>query len=284
LTEAPPSILKNRFAVQHSLALQAANMVFFKTSSGVLADKQVRQALVQAANVPNIIANLGYSTHAVREPLLTGQLGYDSSLAQAGFNLAAAKQLLDADGWVAGKGGQRSKAGQPLAFTLSAADTPENRTVTRELQQQWRALGVQAHVQLQGTADFQSTLAYHSYDAVLYGISIGTDPDVFVYWDSSQADIRSANRLNLSEWKNPTADTSLEAGRTRLDSALRVIKYKPFLQAWQQDAPALGLYQPRLLYLTNGPVHGLTNSSINTPQDRFANIQNWEIREAKVTN
>jgi peptide/nickel transport system substrate-binding protein len=284
LTEVPASLLKNHSMLQHNLSLRAANMVFFKTSSGVLADKQVRQALVQAANVPNIIANLGYSTHAVREPLLTGQLGYDPSLAQAGFNLAAAKQLLDADGWVAGKGGQRNKAGQPLAFTLSVADTPENRMVTSELHKQWQALGVNARIQLQDTADFQSTLAYHSYDAVLYGISIGADPDVFVYWDSSQADIRSANRLNLSEWKNPTADTSLEAGRTRFDPALRVIKYKPFLQAWQQDAPALGLYQPRLLYLTNGPVHGLTNSSINTPPDRLANVQNWEIREAKVTN
>jgi peptide/nickel transport system substrate-binding protein len=284
LSEVPASLLTNHPVLQHNFSLRAANMVFFKTSSGVLADKQVRQALVRASNVPNIIANLGYSTHAVREPLLTGQLGYDPSLAQAGFNLAAAKQLLDADGWLAGKSGHRSKAGQPLAFTLSAADTPENRTVTRELQQQWQALGVQAHVQLQDTADFQSTLAYHSYDAVLYGISIGADPDVFVYWDSSQADIRSANRLNLSEWKNPVADTSLEAGRTRLDPSLRIIKYKPFLQAWQQDAPALGLYQPRLLYLTNGPVHGLTTSSLNTPPDRLANVQNWEIREARVTN
>lgn len=284
LTEVPAQLVKNRSVMQHNLLLRAANMVFFKTTSGVLSDKQVRLALVRAANVPSIIAKLGYSTHAVREPLLTGQLGYDPSLAQPGFNLAAAKKLLDTDGWVAGKGGQRSKAGQPLAFTLSVSNTPEYRSVARQLQQQWRALGADVRIQSQGTADFQSTLTYHGYDAVLYGISIGTDPDVFVYWDSSQADIRAANRLNLSEWKNPSADISLEAGRTRRDPALRTIKYKPFLQAWQQDAPALGLYQPRLLYLTNGPVHGLTTASINTPPDRLANVQNWEIRQGKVTD
>jgi hypothetical protein len=107
---------------------------------------------------------------------------------------------------------------------------------------------------------------------------------VFVYWDSSQADIRSANRLNLSEYKSAAADTALKAGRTRLDPQLRAVKYQPFLQAWKQDAPALAMYQPRILYVTNGPVDGLTNAAISSPTDRLANVQNWQIRQAKVTN
>jgi len=284
LDQIPAQVRNDHSVIQHNLSLRAANMVFFKTSTGVLADAQVRQALVKSADVPRIIAGLGYPAHAVREPLLTGQLGYDPGYAQAGFDLTAARKMLDADGWQIGKDGIRTKAGQPLTFTLTASDTPEYRDVTRQLQQQWRVLGIDVHIQLQAAADFQSTLAYHTYDAVLDGISIGPDPDVFVYWDSSQADIRSANRLNLSEWKNPTADASLEGGRTRRDPALRVIKYKPFLQQWQANAPALGLYQPRLLYLTRGPVNGLSDGSLNTATDRFDNVQNWEIRQAKVTD
>jgi peptide/nickel transport system substrate-binding protein len=212
-----------------------------------------------------------------------GQLGYDKSYAQSGFDAQSARQLLDSDGWTVGKDGIRSKGGQRLAFTLTAADTPEYRMVTRELKRDWHSVGADLQVQLLDAADFQSALTYHNYQAVLNGISIGVDPDVFVYWDSSQADIRSANRLNLSEWKNAAADTSLEAGRTRLNPALRVIKYRAFLQAWQQDAPALGLYQPRLLYLTNGNVAGLTSHSINTAPDRFNTVQDLEIREAKTT-
>jgi ABC-type transport system substrate-binding protein len=259
-------------------------MVFFKTSGGILGDTQVRQALVRATNVPGIVNSLGYSTRLVREPLLMGQLAYDPSLGQAGFDLNGARHMLDADGWLVGKNGVRSKNGQALTFTLSASDTSEYTSVARQLQHQWQQLGVKLQIQLQDAADFQNTVTYHTYDAVLYGISIGVDPDVFVYWDSSQADVRSANRLNLSEWKNSAADAALEAGRTRLDPTLRVIKYKPFLQAWQQDAPALGLYQPRLLYLTEGPVAGLDDHAINNVTDRFDNVQNWEIREAKVTN
>ncbi len=268
----------------HSPLLTAANMVFFKTSGGILADAQLRQAIVEGTNVPQIINRLNYPTRPIREPLLLGQLGYDPTAAQANFNLLAARKALVADGWLVGKDGIRNKGGQQLSFSLDAANTPEYQTVTRTLQQQWRALGVRLQLQLQDSADFQNTLTYHGYDAVLYGISIGVDPDVFVYWDSSQADIRSANRLNLSEWKNSTADTALEAGRTRLNPQLRVIKYKPFLQAWQQSAPALGLYQPRLLYLTNGTVAGFNDHALNSAADRFDNVQNWEIRQAKVTN
>jgi peptide/nickel transport system substrate-binding protein len=284
LDHVPQASAHDTGVYQHSILLRAANMVFFKTTNGVLTDSQVRKALVQGSNVSRIVSDVNYPTRAVREPLLEGQLGYDPSLAQAPYDLKAAQQALDSDGWTMGTKGYRVKNRQTLGFTLSAADSAEDRTVTRDLQRQWRQLGVQLNLQLQNPADFQNSLSYHNYDAVLYGISIGVDPDVFVYWDSSQADIRSASRLNLSEWKNDTADAALEAGRTRLDPTLRTVKYKPFLQAWQQDAPALGLYQPRLLYLTNGWVAGLPTQSINTVTDRFDNVQNWEVRQAKVTD
>jgi peptide/nickel transport system substrate-binding protein len=283
LDAVPPELKNDKGVEQHNMPLRAATMVFFKTSSGVLADQKVRQALVRATNVPHIIKQLGYPAREVKEPLLQGQLGYDPSLAQPDFNLKDAQKLLDEGGWKM-TNGVRSKDGQELAFTLVAADTPENRMVTQNLKSQWAAAGVRLNVRLLGSDDFQNALTYHSYDAILNGIAIGVDPDVFVYWDSSQADIRSSQRLNLSEYKNTTADTALEAGRTRLDPALRVIKYKPFLQAWRDDAPAVGLYQPRFLYLTNGPVAGLTQKPISSPTDRFVNVQDWKIREAKVTN
>jgi peptide/nickel transport system substrate-binding protein len=284
LSSVPPEIGKMKSLQVHNMLLSAATMVFFKNSSGVLADKQVRQALVLGADTKSIISGLDYPTRPVREPFLQGQVGYDKSLNQPVYDPSAAKQTLDSAGWTVGNGGIRTKNGQPLTFVLNAADTPEYRHVANDLAKQWQKLGVKLQVQFQQPTDFQSTLSSHSYDAVLYGISIGADPDVFVYWDSSQADIRASNRLNFSEYKNATADTSLETGRTRTDPALRTIKYHPFLQAWQQDYPALGLYQPRLLYMTNGTVGGLHDSVVNTPSNRYNNVTNWEVRQARVTN
>jgi hypothetical protein len=76
----------------------------------------------------------------------------------------------------------------------------------------------------------------------------------------------------------------LEAGRTRLGDRLRAIKYKPFLKAWQHDAPALGLYQPRLLYVSHTRIYGLDETPINTDAGRFHDVQNWMIRTGDVTN
>jgi peptide/nickel transport system substrate-binding protein len=284
LSSTPKSLNNLDALVQHNLLLTAGTFVFFKVTSEPLTDVAVRQALVKAADPAAIISQLSFPTRAVREPLLRNQLAYDPAYVQASHDIKAAAAQLDAAGWIVGKNGLRSKDNKTLSFSMIATDTPEYRTVTAMLQKQWRQVGVDVKVRLLTGQDFQIALTYHDYDAVLYGISLGVDPDVFVYWDSSQADIRSANRLNLSEYKNATADASLEAGRTRLDANLRTIKYKPFLQAWQQDAPALGLYRPRVLYLTKGDVSGLWDTTINTATDRFNNVQNWQIRESKVTN
>lgn len=289
----PASLSKSTDIQQYNMILTAATMVFFNTSSGILSDAQIRHALIQGTDTIAVLRQLGYATKAVNEPLLKGQLAYDATYAQAAYNAAQAASTLSQDGWVVGKDGIRYKNGQPLTFDLYTADTPEYRMVTSLLQAQWRMLGVDAKVHVQNSQDFQNKLSStvslpnggtaHDYDAILYGISIGIDPDVFVYWDSSQTDPRSA-RLNLSDYKSSTVDTSLEAGRTRLDPALRTIKYRAFLQAWQQDAPALGLYQPRFLYVTHPKVYGLTEHNINSDTDRFSNVQNWMIRTARVTN
>ncbi len=284
LNEVPKEIGTGSDIHVTSFTSTAALMSFFKTSSGVLSDTAVRQALVKGADTQGIIEGLSYQTHAVREPLLIGQLAYDSKYYQAGYDPTAAKAQLDAAGWAVGSNGIRTKNGQRLTFRLYTQETPENDYVVRRLVSDWRAIGADVVPISQQASDFQTTLEFHTYDALLYGISIGVDPDVYAYWDSTQADIRSTSRLNFSEYRSTTADTALEAGRTRTDPALRVIKYRPFLQAWQTDAPALGLYQPRFLYITRGPVYNLEEHALNTDTDRYNSVAAWETHTAKVSN
>ena len=284
LTTVPASVAKDKANQKVSFNLTAAKMVFFKTTEPNLQDATVRQALVSSVNVPAIIKQLSYPARPVREPFLVGQLGYDPAYAQAGFDAAGAAQKLTAAGWTPGKDGIRQKNNKPLHFTLYAENDPEDTMVANTIVNDWHKVGVQAELLLQDGTDLQQTVASHSYDAVMYGISIGVDPDVFVYWDSSQADIRAANRLNLSEFSSGAADAALEGGRTRQVPSLRVIKYKPFLQAWQQSAPALGLYQPRYLYITRQTVYHLDPRTINNSVDRFSNVQDWELHQAEVTH
>lgn len=279
----PAAIASDHSAHVYNLPLAAGTYVFFRTTGNLLKDTKIRQALVLASDPTGIIKHLGYVTVPVNEPLLSGQLAYNPAYAQTTNQLAKAQQLLAADGWMVGANGIRSKLGQSLSFTLVATNTAEYAMVANQLQATWKSLGVDVKVQLQAADAFQTTLSQHAYDALLYGISIGVDPDVFAYWDSSQANILSASRLNFSEYSSVTTDAALEAGRTRLDPALRAIKYKPFLQAWQADAPALGLYQPRLLYVSHVQVYGLDQTQINTDADRYDNVENWMIHVAWQT-
>lgn len=279
--EPPDGVKPGNGIEENNFLLTAANMVFFKMSGGnpVLTDVNVRKALVQGADVSSIIQGLGYPTHPVTGPLLQGQLGYDKTLVQPSYNQQAAAALLDANGWKMGANGVRTKGNQTLAFSLQAQDTPEDRMVTAKLQENWKAIGARVDMQLKSSEDMQMVVNNQDYDALLYGISIGADPDVYVYWDSTQRDPRSAH-LNFSQYASKAADTGLEGGRTRSDPALRTVKYKPFLQAWQNDTPALGLYQPRYLYVTHGIVYNLDPRTINVDTDRFKNVANWEIRES----
>ena len=282
LTGAPDTLRSLDGVEEHSIPLTGEVVVFFKTTSLQLNDAKVRQALVKAADTGQIIQGLDHPVIAARGPLLSSHTGYDKSLVQFPTNVAEANGLLDAAGWLMGPDGIRLKDGQPLRFTLYGQSTSEYQYVTQILQKQWRAVGINVVIDLKEDNELQTIVAEHSYDALLYGISLGTDPDAFAYWHSSQADPRAATRLNLSEYRSSVADNALEAGRTRSDITLRAAKYRPFLEAWRNDAPALVLYQPRFLYITNGNVYGFNPKLLNNATERFNNVHQWMVREVKT--
>lgn len=277
-----PDEISNRSGVQtYSSTLSAETMAFFRTDSDRLADSKVRTALARAINIPELLKKLDYPAVVADEPLLRGQLGYDPALKQQTFNTAEAAKLLDEAGWKpsAAPSGVRAKDGVELSVQLVAQSTPDFTALTSELQRAWSSLGVNTQVSLVDEAELQTTIRDRNYDVLLYGISVGADPDVYAYWHSTQFDLRSATRLNFSNYKSSTADKSLEAGRSRGDPALRAAKYRPFLQAWRTDVPGLALYQPRFLYITNLPVFGLNEGTINTGADRLNNVQDWMVRQ-----
>ena len=194
-------------------------------------------------------------------------------------------QLLDQAGWKADASGERVKNGQPLEFHVVTSQTITQYSLTAEfLQKEWAKIGIKVLITYPPSDDdLQTTIANHDYDSLLYGINIGVDPDVFAFWDSSQASVTSQGHLDLSEYKSTAADQAIEAGRTRSDPTIRAIKYKSFLSAWSQDAPALALYQPNFLYISRGPVFNYEHSALNSSVDRFDNVADWEIRQQKQT-
>lgn len=274
----PDSLQKNKHLEEYSIPLTAETMVFFKTDSELLKDVKVRRALVQAVNASDVVNSIGYPAVLADEPILKGQIGYNPGAKQMTYNKAEAEKLLTESGWVKTTGKQyRMRGKDELTMRLYAPNNADYAAVSQHLQKAWQEVGVKTEVILPDEQELQATIAGRQYDALLYGISIGSDPDVFAYWHSSQADVRSVNRLNFSDYKSLVADKALEGGRNRIDPQLRAAKYLPFLQAWKNDAPAIALYQPRFYYVTHERVFGLENKTVNTAADRFANVENWMV-------
>jgi peptide/nickel transport system substrate-binding protein len=266
-----------------SAPLTSSVMVFLNNSNPILNDVKVRQALVHATDVTAVRDTLNFQPVKSDSPFLKSQFSYDSDVVQLPFNVERAKKLLDEAGWREQPDGIRVKDKVPLKIRLVSQSLSEYSAITKVLQQNWSDVGVDVEAVLQPETDIQSgAIARHDYDVLLYGISIGYDPDVFAYWHSSQTDPNAQTQLNLSEYKSDIADDALEAGRTRIDEDLRKIKYKPFLEAWRTDAPAIALYQPRFVMVVRGTFEGFESGQLLNATDRFNSIANWKIRNDQV--
>jgi peptide/nickel transport system substrate-binding protein len=272
--------LESKYIVTN-IPLLAGTYLFFNNQKPPFNTPEFRQALLAGTNTDMLRSKLGYPVQKVESPLLSAQSGYDINYLQNPYNLDAANTALDTQGWLRdpADGNYRKKDGRMLELTLSTLEGSDFAVIASSLQDDWaKGMGIKLNISTKSSADIQPLVLQHAYDMVLYGISVGIDPDVYAYWHSSQA---VADRFNMSLYKSDAADRSLESGRTRPDIGLRAAKYKPFLDAWKKDAPAIGLYQPPVFYISRSKVYGFDPARLNSSSDRFYNVQNWQVSSGK---
>lgn len=112
-----------------------------------------------------------------------------------------------------------------------------------------------------------------NYDILLYEIELGSDPDLFAYYHSSQT---TENSLNLSNYSSALASDAILAARSTMDQTIRDAKYEAFLKAWVEDVPAIGIYQVNLSYFVNRNVRTFSEDlRLVTPTDRFNDVSFW---------
>ncbi|MFC2574993.1 MAG: ABC transporter substrate-binding protein, partial [Candidatus Saccharimonas sp.] len=250
-----------------------------------LQDARVRQALRYATDTSSIRATVGDNVARLDTPILQSQIAQKLPAAPD-YNLDKAKALLKEAGWTYNQGQWKGKDGRPLAVAVTTSSgRDEYKKIVDALKQQWSKLGVDVQLREIDTSStttsfVQSVLQPRDYDALLYELELGADPDVFAYWHSSQA---SASGYNFANYSNRTVDNDLVGGRSRTNSALRAAKYIQFVNQWLNDAPAIGLYQSVGSYvLNNGASIVEPRDSLNTMNDRYADVTTWSTGKASV--
>lgn len=268
-----------------SFGLPSYYAVFLNQSKSVpLADAAVREALDLATDRNDLIASaLDGQGVADTGPVPPGSYYFNPEIESSTASFDLASNTLDKSGWKVGGDGTRKK-------TINAVDVPlelnltvpqvEFLTKTAELlQKSWQKVGFKINLAIKPADEIGGIIQNRDYEMLLFGNSLGRNPDLFSFWHSSE---RFYPGLNLSLYNNPKADALIESIRQNMDDASRKSQFDNLESLIVNDNPAVFLYSPNYLYVASKNLHGLNEGPIAEPADIFIGINKWYLKTARV--
>ncbi len=276
--ELKDSLSKNDNIKTYLLHLPQYTAVFLNQKNALLKNIDIKQALAYSINKQEIIDTvLSGEGEAIHGPILPGFVGYNPELKQYEFNPIKAQEILDNTGWTLEEGNEmRTKDGQELRFTLTTIDQPDFVASANLLKDYWQKIGCGVELRIIDSTRIQKyVIKPRDFEALLVGEIVGTDPDPYSFWHSSQG--RDPG-LNLSVYVNKDVDQLLEEARKTTDPEQRRLKYLHFQNILADELPALFLYNPTYTYGLHKKVKGFELDRISVPADRFTGIENWYIK------
>ncbi len=276
-----------------ALLLPRVFAVFFNQNSAqILASKNLRQALDLAVDkekiVSDLLQNFGSVLNHPIPPGVIGNLDMQEKIKQTSYEekINQAKALLEKDGWKWNEQdkvfekGKSKKETLRLEFSISTSNAPDLVETAKLLKEMWEKIGVKINLKFFEIGDLnQDVIRPRKYDALLFGIMTGRDPDPFAFWHSSQ---RNDPGLNISLYANIAADKLLEEARTISDIEKREEKYRAFQEQVKKDIPAIFLYSPQYIYLIPESVKGFSVDTITIPPERFSRVYKWYSETKRV--
>ncbi len=292
-----PRTLRDRLAKDKNLAyykfqLPQYTTIFFNANAQKeLNSKAVREALAYAIDKDKIIQE-ALASEAVRisGPLLEGFLGYNKDIKPYPYDPEKAISLLKTAGWKKDEQGfyksaikeikkdnglaEKIEEKNRLAVKLTTVQKPEHVTVAELIKKDWERIGVEARVEFVEPSLVKSeVIDARQYEAFLYGTIIGSDPDLYPFWHSSQS---APPGLNLSGFSNADADRLLEEARHSTDEKERSGKYRKFQEIIRDQTPAIFLYSPSYNYVVAREIKGIRDGKqLIYPADRFGDLSEW---------
>ena len=244
--------------IRKSISLQN-DLFTLNSRSPVLTDPQVRKAVFEGIDRKQIAAitfqGLNFTeTLPGSLVLLSFQDGYRDNFSQAvTFDVAKAKQDLEAAGWTAGPDGMRSKGGQPLELSyVNTGDDPVGKAIAGAVVAMLKNIGVKLNIRQVASRDFSSVITGRKFD-IFYSGFVQNDPFGIAYICQLYC---SDSQLNLSGTNDPALDPQIKAVNT-LPTA-----QEQFAKGAEVEAQALKTYgiMPTLtLPAITAVKHGLAN-------------------------
>jgi len=253
--------------------------VFFNPNEKqVYAREEVRKALSLALDRRAIIQTAlgGYAT-AIIGPVPPGGGVKQTTVPQSTDYVATAARILQSAGWVYDgtlRVWKNAGAKQTLEqITVRTSNVPELKSVASAVKADWEKLGIPVAIELYESGDLsQNVIRARNYEALLYGMVIGRDQDLYAFWGSQE---RNDPGLNIALYANKTVDALLEDARSSTDEAKRSADLQKIEDIIAGEYPAAFIYAPDFIYAVPDDLQGVVLPQIIIPADRFATVASW---------
>ena len=239
------------------------------------ADVRVRQALTHAVDreliARTILEGLAPVTHG---PVQAVSWAHNPGVRKYAFDPARAQALLDEAGWKDADGdGIREKDGRRFAFTLiTQAGFAVRENVAQVLQGQFRAVGVDAAVQLHDGTSISQLWFTGKFDAMLHWWQLPADPELTLFF---ARDRMPPNGRNINYVQDDALTQLVYAADRTVDQAERT-RILGEAQARIADlAIEIPLYAVVKLDAIPSRLKGFTGNPTNTGP--FWNVHAWSL-------
>ncbi len=189
--------------------------VFFNTQDGILAEKEMRQALTYAIDKEKLGGSRAIS------PIAINSWAYNSQVKQYNYDPEKAKEMIK----------DYKETSKQTDITINLATPSLLLDKAEIIAENWRVVGINVNLQV-------VTITPTEYQAFLAILNIPDDPDQYSLWHSTQTS------TNITHYEDVRIDKLLEDGRSEIDLTSRKKIYMDFQRFLVEDSPAAFLYYP----------------------------------------
>ncbi len=257
-------LAKDSLNLHELLRPQIVSLFFNSNKDKALSDKTARISLAQAIDEDQIIKDVFDGVYQKADgPILKNNFAYSDQITK--YEYAPTEATTNIKNKLA-------------STTLTVIDSGNNVSVAEKIKNYWQQIGVAVELNIVPGERAADTIKNRNFEILLYGESVGGDPDVYAFWHSSQI---GSKGLNLAGYNNPEVDKLLVSARATTNQEERIALYKKFQDILTADIPAIFLYSPTYTYVQSNKIKGFSGTMIIEPADRFASIANWYLKTSK---
>lgn len=284
IEEIKPSGLKEKDKFPNinlfQLGLPRYDAIYFNLRTGATKEKMVREAIHLVTNRSEIISTVyGGEAISLYSPIPPGFIGNNPKL-KIGNDPKTAKNKLKEIGYIPDKDGILKKGDARLSLRLVTSDEPELSREADLFQKNLKDIGVEIKLEKYPiSALTQDYVRTRNFDLLLISQNLGSDPDIYPFWHSTQA---VNPGLNFSGFSDRRLDKALEQARGTTDMKTRSDKYNVATQIIWDETPAIIICAPNYIYGVSNEIKGVKVGKLFDPKDRFWDITNWYLLEERI--